>query len=45
MNVAFAASAMRAAIVLLIIGAAAWVLSEGFRRFTSSPRVSETEAL
>jgi hypothetical protein len=33
MDTSFAVSAMRAAIVLLIAGAAAWLLSEGVRRF------------
>jgi HupE/UreJ protein len=44
-DMAFAASAMRAAIVLLIIGGAAWALSEVFRRFARSGKLSETEAL
>jgi hypothetical protein len=44
-DLAFAASAMRAAIVFLIIGGAAWALSEAFRRFVTPRSVSETEAL
>lgn len=46
MDMAFAASAMRAAIVLLIIGGAAWGLAELYRRLTESsePR-AESEAV
>jgi hypothetical protein len=44
-DVAFAASAMRATMILLIIVGAAWVLSEAFRRFVPPPSVSETETL
>jgi HupE / UreJ protein len=44
-DLAFAASAMRAMIVLLIIAAAAWGLSEAFRRLLRQPGISETEAL
>src|SRR6266702_3526064 len=45
LDLAFAASAMRAAMVLLIIAAAAWGLSELFRRLTRAAGVSEREAL
>jgi hypothetical protein len=45
LDLAFAASAMRAALVLLIIAAAAWGLSELFRRLTRAAGVSEREAL
>jgi hypothetical protein len=45
LDLAFAASAMRAAMLLLIIAAAAWGLSELFRRLTPQPSISETEVL
>jgi hypothetical protein len=35
-DLAFAASAMRAAMVLLVIGGAAWALSELFKRLAES---------
>ena len=43
MNMGFAASAMRAAIVLLIAAAAAWLMSEGVKRFAES-REPKTES-
>ena len=53
LDLAFAASAMRAALVLVIIGGAAWVLSELFRKLQAGqltslshqPSSSDTEAL
>jgi hypothetical protein len=44
-DMAFAASAMRAAIVLLVIAGAVWALSELFRHLTRQPSMSEPEAL
>ena len=41
MDLAFAASVARAALVLAIIAAAAWALSEGFRRLARADDVSE----
>jgi hypothetical protein len=44
-DMAFAASAMRAAIVLLIIVGAAWALSETFKRLARARPMSEPEPL
>jgi hypothetical protein len=40
LDAAFAVSAMRGAIVLLVAGAAAWAMSAAVRRFSASPSLS-----
>jgi hypothetical protein len=44
-DLAFAASALRAALVLVVIGGAAWALSEGFRRLWRGASITDANTV